>query len=286
MSGRPSPGPVVQASASLDLRYPGGKGLAGLQQWICAQLPPHVYYVEPFAGKAGVFRAKTPALLTTLIDRNADTIDWLTRNAERWDSRSHIASPDDFGSSIAGDGDCRGHRQGRRGSSHIRIIEGCGIEFMERAADEECDPETLFYCDPPYHLSTRVKLKLYRYEMSDRDHRRFLRAACRLRCSVVISGYACDLYADRLKGWKLQTRQVITRGGTLATECLWSNQPAAQASAFGMTYDQLGTSFRERERVARLVKRWGADFAKRPARERRAILLALLNAEAGLDSER
>lgn len=254
----------------MDLRYPGGKGLAGLQQWICAELPPHVYYVEPCAGKAGVFRLKTPALKSTLLDLDADTCAWLRRHIERWDPRSYIAG-DDVG---------RGNRQGRRGSTHIEIVCGDGIEYMERLADGDCDPETLVYWDPPYHPSTRSKLKLYRHEMADRDHRRGLRAAARLRCSVVISGYMCDLYASRLDGWTLKTRRVITRGGTMATECLWSNSVAAGVSAFGMTYDQLGASFRERERVNRLVKRWGADFAKRPANERRAILLSLLNIES------
>jgi DNA adenine methylase len=239
----------------LDVRYPGGKGLAGLQQWICSLLPPHVHYVEPFAGKAGVFRGKPPSLTSTLIDRDFETVAWLRRHIKRWDQGG--------------------------GGGHLRVVQGDGIEWMERAGDDDgCDPETLVYCDPPYHPSTRVRLNLYRFEMTDRDHRRFLRAATRLRCSVVISGYLCDLYADRLQGWAMQTRQVITRGRTMATECVWRNQTAAEVSAFGMSYDQLGGSFRERERVNRLVKRWEADFGRRSDTERRAILLALLNAEA------
>ncbi len=243
----------------LDLRYPGGKGLAGLQQWICSLLPPHVHYVEAFAGKAGVFRGKHPSLTSTLIDRDAETVAWLTRHIKRW-----------------GDG----------GGGHLRVVQGNGIEWMERAADDDgLDPETLVYCDPPYHPATRVRLNLYRYEMADRDHRRFLRAATRLRCSVVISGYMCDLYADRLHGWALQTRQVITRGRTMATECVWRNGTATEVSAFGLSYDQLGGSFRERERVSRLVKRWEAKFGARTDIERRAILLALLNQESRLTGQ-
>lgn len=272
-----SPWTAVKTSEPFDLRYPGGKGLAGLQQWICAQLPPHVYYVESFAGKAGVFRAKTPALHSTLIDRDAETCAWLRKHIGRYDVRSLIAGADEFG---------RPRRGQRGGPQHISIVQGCGIEHLERMADsEESDPETLVYLDPPYHLSTRSKLKLYRYELSDRDHRRLLRCVVRLRCSVVISGYMCDLYADRLSGWSLKTRQVITRGRTLATECLWSNSAAAQASAFGLTYDQLGSDFRERERVSRLVKRRTDEFRSRPAHVRRALLLSLLNAEAQLGTE-
>jgi DNA adenine methylase len=248
----------------LDLRYAGGKGLAGLQQWICAQQPPHVRYFEPFAGKAGVFRLKTPALSTMLMDRDDAIVDWLMAYVDRCRAD-------------------RGHRQGGRGGAHVTVVQGDGIDWLHSIADE-CEADWLIYCDPPY-LSTRSKLNLYRYEMSDADHRRFLRAACRLRCPVMISGYRCDLYMDRLAGWTLKTRWVITRGRTMADECLWSNAAASEAHAFGMTYDQLGQDYRQRERVAKLVKRWGQDFSKRPAIERRAILLALLNAEAGLTRE-
>ena len=59
--------------------YPGGKSLAGLHQWIVARLPSHVYYAEPFAGKAGIFRNKVPALRSWLIDMDAEVIAWLQR---------------------------------------------------------------------------------------------------------------------------------------------------------------------------------------------------------------
>lgn len=269
----------------LDFRYAGGKGLAGLQQWICALQPPHVRYFEPFAGKAGVFRLKTPALSTLLIDRDIDVVNWLKAYIDRTLSGVTAADPIGGPGGIAGsNGDSdggRGHRRGSRGSTHVQVMQGDGIEWLHRAAGE-CEPDWLIYCDPPYHLSTRSKMSLYRYEMTDADHRRFLRAVLKLRCPVMVSGYRCDLYMSQLAGWKLSTRMVITRGRTLAEECVWSNAEAAEVHAIGMTYDQLGTDYRERERVSRLVKRWGADFSKRPARERRAILFALLNAEAGL----
>jgi len=258
---------TVNTSEPLDMRYPGGKGLAGFQQWLCQQLPPHVYYVEPFAGHCGVFRAKVPALQSVLIDRDSEVITWLHRYLDRCELA--INATDDDG---------RGNRRGQR-CSHVEVIQGDGIEYMEREADQPPNPEKLWYCDPPYHPSTRVRLDLYRYEMTDRDHRRFLRAAIRLQCPVVISGYDCDLYNERLSGWEKQTKQVITRGGTMATECIWKNAQSADVQSIGISYDQLGGSFRERERVNRLVKRWRANLERRPKIERMAILLALIAAE-------
>ena len=44
-----------------DNQYPGGKGVSGLAEWILRQLPSHMMFLEPYAGKAAVTRAKSPA---------------------------------------------------------------------------------------------------------------------------------------------------------------------------------------------------------------------------------
>ncbi len=243
-----------------DMRYPGSKGLAGVYHWICDRLADHMFYAEPFVGKGAVYRNKVPALRSTLIDRDPAIVDW-------WRSR------------IDRDGDGRGHRQGRRvRPSHVEVIHGCGIEWMERQA-KRAPLDLLVYCDPPYLPITRVRQDLYRFEMTVKDHIRFLVAATRLPCPVMVSGYMSDLYCRYLADWRLDTRVVVTRGGSLRTECLWTNAPAAQASAVAMHYRELGPDFRSRERVARKVKRWAANFGRLPAAERRAIILALLNEE-------
>lgn len=61
---------------------------------------------------------------------------------------------------------------------------------------------TLFYCDPPYVLSTR-KSGGYSNEMTDEDHIEFVERVLTLKGSVVVSGYNNPIY-DRLTeaGWK------------------------------------------------------------------------------------
>lgn len=150
----------------LEARYPGGKGQPGVADWICEQLPPHVYYAEPFAGKGGVFRAKPPALRSWLIDRDEEIVDWWSR----------LSVPGSI------------------------VTRGCGIRWCELAADWG-PADLLLYVDPPYLPETRSKRKLYRYELTSRDHQRLLKALVRCRCAVAISGYASPLYDDALAGW-------------------------------------------------------------------------------------
>lgn len=244
---RPSPEPARATSAEpLDLRYPGGKGLSGLAEWIISLQPPHVFYAEPFAGKAGVFRHKPPALRTWLIDSDPEIVAW-------WNK---LAPPG-------------------------AIVQcGDGIRFAELVA-EWGGPDLLCYYDPPYLPEVRTKRRCYRHEMTRDDHLRLLAALVAHRSPAMVSGYWSPLYADQLAGWSLDTREVITRGGTLRTECLWRNPACLQAgsSQLSMEYSALGSSFRERERVHRRLSRWRAKLTKMPRHERRAMMLALIDAE-------
>jgi DNA adenine methylase len=90
-------------------------------------------------------------------------------------------------------------------------------------------PETVTYCDPPYVQSTRTSPNVYEHEMSEGDHIRFLDTVLSVKnANVVISGYGCDLYADRLKGWRRVEKDVPNNaaGGDSKrrmTEVLWMN---------------------------------------------------------------
>jgi DNA adenine methylase len=227
--------------APLDLRYPGGKGVAGLAEWICARLPAHVYYAEPFAGHGGVLRSKLPSLRSYIVDRDEEVLGWWER----------LARP----GVIARLGD--------------------GIRWCELAADW-APPELLIYCDPPYLPETRVKRKVYRHEMSRADHERLLKALTRCRCSVAISGYASKLYDEALAGWRRYSRWCITRGGTLREEILWTSGEPVKA-AIGVGYSDLGETFRQRERVNRKADRWASRLLAMPPAERRAVYLRLVD---------
>ncbi len=59
------------------------------------------------------------------------------------------------------------------------------------------------YLDPPYVLNTRQRnRKLYKHEMTNKDHEDLLTAILESKAKVMISGYESDLYNEYLRGWK------------------------------------------------------------------------------------
>ena len=56
-------------------------------------------------------------------------------------------------------------------------------------------PNTLFYLDPPYVHETRTAKKVYKFEMSDRDHRELLETIRQVEGKVLLSGYATRYFA-------------------------------------------------------------------------------------------
>ncbi|MGL4573599.1 MAG: DNA adenine methylase [Burkholderiaceae bacterium] len=82
------------------------------------------------------------------------------------------------------------------------VIENREATKVMRAHDGS---DTLHYVDPPYVHSTR-KIKnsghAYRFEMSDEDHRSLADSLKHLTGMVMLSGYACDLYAELFSDWR------------------------------------------------------------------------------------
>jgi DNA adenine methylase len=62
-------------------------------------------------------------------------------------------------------------------------------------------PETFFYLDPPYVLSTR-KTKAYRHEMTDDDHAELVELLLNMKGKAVLSGYSNLIYEPlESSGW-------------------------------------------------------------------------------------
>jgi len=89
--------------------------------------------------------------------------------------------------------------------------------------------DTLLYVDPPYVLSTRSHKRLYRHEMTDADHLALLDALDAHPGPVVLSGYRCALYDDRLPHWHTVSIRAQAEHGNTRTEVLWLNDKAASA---------------------------------------------------------
>lgn len=97
------------------------------------------------------------------------------------------------------------------------------LELVTRYATAD----TLIYADPPYPLSTRKGRKLYRHEMTDADHLALLDALDAHPGAVVLSGYHCILYDERLSHWYTVEIQARAEKGGSRTEVLWLNRKAA-----------------------------------------------------------
>lgn len=123
-----------------------------------------------------------------------------------------------------------------------------GVLIDNKPADEivpiHDGPNTLFYVDPPYVLSTRTgtsraKGGAYQHEMSDDDHRRFARILRGVQGMVAISGYRCDLYDELFGDWDRRERLAYTDGAKARTECLWLS-PGLAAKLKGNQLQMVG----------------------------------------------
>lgn len=157
------------------------------------------------------------------------------------------------------------------------FILGDGIAYLDgyRFKGDE-----FVYIDPPYLLESLSArgVAYYQHILSRPDHGRLLRVAKSINVRVMISGYHSPLYDDELSDWRLIEFEVMTRGGTKATECLWMNYPPPVTLH---DYRFLGDDFRERERLGRKIRRAVADLVSMPPLERAAMFAALAAAMPG-----
>jgi len=113
-----------------------------------------------------------------------------------------------------------------------------GVVIESRPAleviQQQDEPNTLFYIDPPYPWSTRgnhngVRQK-YRHEMSDEDHHALAEVLHQISGMAVLSGYPCDLYDLELYGdWHRVQKETYADGARPRTEVIWVNPAAWRA---------------------------------------------------------
>ena len=232
------------------MKYPGGKGGAGVFQTIINQIPPHRVYIEAFAGGANIFERKSPAATSFLIERDP---------AQAGILRSTIAAA---------------------GGDRAIVVNGDAVPILSSwtwGGDE------FVYLDPPYVLSTRTKKSIYAHEMSDDDHRELLSLLVTMSdrgVRFMLSGYRNDMYDDVAgkQGWRRVDFQAMTRGG-VRTESIWMNYPAPAVIA---DYAYVGKDFRERERIKRKTARWIRRLEQLPAIERASLFSAMRDLEAAM----
>lgn len=88
-------------------------------------------------------------------------------------------------------------------------------------------PNSLYYIDPPYLQevrSVRWSKKAYKHEMDDKAHQELAAVLRKVSGSVVVSGYASEMYEDLYKGWErseMETMADSHLGAVRRTEVLW-----------------------------------------------------------------
>ena len=134
--------------------------------------------------------------------------------------------------------------------SFVERLQGVTIE--ERPAVEiilqQDSRETLFYCDPPYPLSTRTAVqwpshndRAYVHDMTDNEHRELAEVLRSIKGMAIISGYPCDLYDIELyPDWRRVEKAAIADGAKKRTEVLWisPNVPAKAGELFEVAHGQ------------------------------------------------
>lgn len=222
------------------MSYDGGKGGAGVAQWIINQIPPHRRWVSLFLGNCAITRALSPAEVRIGVEIDKAVI------------RDHWADTRD-----------------------LTIISGDALEALTILKKQrQIDASTFVYVDPPYLFSTRATQRpIYRHEFGEiDDHRQLLTALRKLPCMVAISGYWSPLYEMELAGWRASTFWTVDRGGNRREEWLWMNYPEPLELH---DYRYLGSNFRERERIKRKKQRWVARLARMDRLERLCLMEAV-----------
>lgn len=79
-------------------------------------------------------------------------------------------------------------------------------------------PNTLFYLDPPYHMSKRDGKNRYIYEFKNKDHEDLIDILQKIKGTAVVSGYNCETY-ERLEdfGFIRYDKSVIIRASSVRT---------------------------------------------------------------------
>lgn len=167
------------------MRYPGGKGGAGVYQTIINLMPAHEIYIEPFIGGGNIYERKKPALASIVIDADATVIAHWKKHA----------------------------------TASTTVIHGDAVPEL---AKMKWTGKELIYCDPPYVMASRSGRKIYQHEMTDQQHRDLIALLLTIPAAIVISGYANEIYDTALKNWHRVEFQAMTRGG-VRTEVLWMN---------------------------------------------------------------
>jgi DNA adenine methylase len=211
------------------MSYPGGKG--GLFRQLINLIPAHHTYIETHLGDGAVMRNKMAAARSIGVEIDASVL-------ARWCGTELPA---------------------------LELVQADATAFLETY---QFRGDEFLYVDPPYVRSSRRSLRLYRNELSDREHQKLLQVLNCVGAKVMISGYGCALYDQRLSHWR---RLEFGAGshGLAHREVVWLNYEPPVVPA-DLRY--AGHSFRERQRIKRKQQRLRQKITDLPPLEQALFL--------------
>ena len=104
------------------------------------------------------------------------------------------------------------------GNKTVQIENQNAFQLIERYNREN----VLMYIDPPYVMSTRNN-RIYKHEFDDSDHERLLDLLNESKAKIVLSGYDCELYQEKLSHWKRYSIMSQTEFAKKKEEVIWLN---------------------------------------------------------------
>lgn len=206
------------------MHYPGGK--AKTFHHVINLIPPHEVYIEPFLGIGSVMKSKIRSDVEIGLD-----LDERLLNNEKLINLG------------------------------VRLINDDGIEFLENYSFKGHE---VIYCDPPYLPSTRKRERVYRHDLDEASHIRFLDIITKTNAKIIISGYDNEIYRNYLEKWCLYKYQAKAHDG-IREECLWYNFKKPEKLH---DYRYLGNNFRERQTIQRRLTRMVNRLEKLSPQER------------------
>jgi DNA adenine methylase len=117
-------------------------------------------------------------------------------------------------------------------ATRFSVVQVENLPWQYAVADYD-NADALIYFDPPYVSAERAAPERYALEWTDADHANA--AELLLTCAgyVVVSGYACPLYADLYErhGWPRVDTLAQTNSGGKRIESIWLSPRTAEALA-------------------------------------------------------
>jgi len=212
--------------------YNGGKSGAGVYQQIINLIPPITEYHEYFVGNGGIVRKLHLPARTVINDLD----------------RSVIAE------------------YKKQKLKNVLCLNRCAMDLLAENAGGSHGK--FIYLDPPYRKAVRASKKdLYKFEMTDKQHERFLKLASTNKNMVMISHYNDDMYNEYLTGWNVHEFPAMTRRGMVMEQVYYNYQTPTLLQ----DYRYIGNDYRERELIKRKVKRQLEKINRLPAKQRIAI---------------